>query len=324
MIDYGSLVISLDFELMWGILDHNNPMEYKNNIAGVWDVIPRMLKLFERYQIHATWGIVGLLLNKDIEQCKENIPEILPQYADKKLSAYFHFKEIEAIEDKYLFASDLIKKIATAKYQEIGSHTYSHYYCSENGQSKKEFQCDLAKAKDILTPYSDKITSLILPRNQLNKEYADVMYAEGFLNYRGNEKMWIYQPCELKKYKGTVRRILRLIDHYICISGHNCYEYSEIPDDQGLNNIRSSHFFRPYSKKLFFLEPIRMHRIKKQMKHAAIHHQVFHIWWHPHNFGINMEENFRNLSEILKYYKIMHIEYGMESLNMREVGERLR
>lgn len=50
--DYGCLIVSLDFELMWGILDHSDLMAYKGNIESVWDVIAKLLELFERHQMH--------------------------------------------------------------------------------------------------------------------------------------------------------------------------------------------------------------------------------------------------------------------------------
>lgn len=321
--DYGSLVISLDFELMWGILDHDDPMAYKDNIAGVWEAVPEMLRLFEEHHIHATWGIVGMLSNHSIEECKKNIPEVLPSYEDENLSAYAHFEGLGKCDAKYLFAPELIKRIVGTKHQEIACHTYSHYYCSEKGQLEREFRYDLKKARESLSPYNAHVTSLILPRNQVNEKYADVMRAEGVVNYRGNEKAWMYGACESKKSKGWIRRLLRLLDRYVEVGGHHCYGYSEIPDSHGLNNIRSSRFFSPYSKKRRILEPIRMHRIKKQMKYAAVHRKVFHIWWHPHNFGINRKENFSNLAEILGYYDFLKKRYGMKSLGMGELGERL-
>lgn len=322
--DGGCLVISLDFELMWGILDRSDPMEYKNNIEGVGDVIPEMLRLFEDHQIHATWGIVGLIACKSIADCRKNVPELQPKYTNENLSVYFHLNKIKNLKAGYLCAPELIKRIAETKYQEIASHTYSHYYCAEEGQSKEEFRYDLKKAKEALLPYNENVRSLIFPRNQLNENYTGVMSEEGFMNYRGNEKMWIYHPDGIKKGNSAVRRILRLMDHYISLSGYNCYDYSEIPDGHGLNNVRSSRFFRPYSRKLFFLEPARIHRIKRQMKYAAMHHKIFHIWWHPHNFGVNRKENFRNLTEIIKYYEFLNKRYGMRSLNMAEVGDSLK
>lgn len=322
--DYGSLVISLDFELIWGILDHDNPMDYKDNIEGVWEVVPQMLRLFEKHRIHATWGVVGLVANRDMAECRTNVPELMPSYENKRLSAYAHFGELEKHDVKYVCAPKLIERIADAENQEIGSHTYSHYYCVARGQSEDEFRSDLQKAREALASYGVCVKSLIFPRNQVNVEYLDTVRMGGFANYRGTEKMWIYSAKDSKKSNEWIRRLLRLLDSYICISGHNCYDYSEIPDGHGINNVRSSRFFRPYIRLLHILEPLRMRRIKGQMKYAAMHHRVFHMWWHPHNFGINRKENFRNLVEILEYYEVLKKRYGMRSLNMGELGEIVR
>lgn len=50
----GLFVISLDFELFWGIRDKYDFDTYGQNVLGVWKVIPRLLELFDKYGIHAT------------------------------------------------------------------------------------------------------------------------------------------------------------------------------------------------------------------------------------------------------------------------------
>jgi hypothetical protein len=52
------------------------------------------------------------------------------------------------------------------------------------------------------------------------------------------------------------------------------------------------------------------------MDHAAKHGLLCHLWWHPHNFGTNQEENLQNLNAILKHYQELAIEYGMVSRAM--------
>ena len=52
------------------------------------------------------------------------------------------------------------------------------------------------------------------------------------------------------------------------------------------------------------------------MKYAAKNNEVFHLWWHPHNFGSNMEENFYNLEEILKEYTKLNNKYDFKSSTM--------
>jgi hypothetical protein len=45
--DKGIFVISLDFELHWGVWDVTTKEKYGANILGVKEVIPRLLDLFE-------------------------------------------------------------------------------------------------------------------------------------------------------------------------------------------------------------------------------------------------------------------------------------
>ena len=57
------LVISLDFELHWGVFDAFGD-KYNDNILGARKAIPEILALFKKYNINATWAIVGLLFNE--------------------------------------------------------------------------------------------------------------------------------------------------------------------------------------------------------------------------------------------------------------------
>lgn len=301
----GTLVISLDFELLWGVIDHETVETYGERILGARRVVPKILSLFKKYGIHATWGVVGLLANETMEQCIAEIPEYKPTYLNENISVYKYFDELkEKKNEPYLFAGELLKAISDAKYQEIASHTYSHYYCCEEGQSMEQFEEDITLSIKKLKEFGEAV-SLIFPRNQFNEAYAQKCLNVGVKNYRGNEKNWIYRPGTNKEMKSSLRRMLRLLDAYFPITGMGCYDYKEIKDTNGLNNIRSSCFFRPYLKCLCVLEPLRLHRIKQQMKYAAVHGKVFHLWWHPHNFGKDSEKNLDNLHNILEYYNTL-------------------
>lgn len=322
--NHGSLVISLDFELMWGILDHDEPLDYRRNIEGVRRVVPQLLKLFEKYDIHATWGIVGSISYKNFEEYVQDIPTIQPGYNNKNLSSYQHMDQIKDYKSSYFFAPELIDRISNSKGQEIASHTYSHYYCMENGQSKEEFEEDIKKAIHALKPYTENVDSIIFPRNQANDEYSDILINNGITNYRGNEKHKIYESASSKNNSNLIKRMIRLLDAYINISGHNTYAYDELRDENGLVNIPSSRFLRPFNRNLYFIEGLKIRRIKKQMLYAAKNNRVFHLWWHPHNFGTNTSRNMKNLIQILDYYKELKEKYKMKSLSMNEVGALVR
>ena len=56
------------------------------------------------------------------------------------------------------------------------------------------------------------------------------------------------------------------------------------------------------------------------MKFAAINNRLFHIWFHPHNFGVNTQKNINYLLEIILYFKYLEKRYNMKSMNMRELS----
>ena len=58
---HGAFVISLDFELMWGVCDKRTIADYGPNILGVRRVVPALLDLFAERNIACTWATVGLL-----------------------------------------------------------------------------------------------------------------------------------------------------------------------------------------------------------------------------------------------------------------------
>lgn len=312
--EYGCMVVSLDFELMWGILDHEDPMRYADNIRNVSKVVPRLLVVFEKYGIHATWGVVGSLAERGVDDYLAHMPEKKPSYRNVRRSSYSYLELIRDAQPQLFFAPELVELIACTPGQEIGSHTYSHYYCLEEGQTAEELAADLEQARHVLRAFSPTVCSLIVPRNQFNGQYADVLKNEGFCNYRGNERAWFFNSGVL------AARAFRLLDNYLPLSGSNTYGYEEITDRNGLKNIRSSRFLRPYSQTLSLLEPLRMKRIIGQMECAAKNKQVFHLWWHPHNFGANTEKNMYVLEKLLCRYRELSDQCGFQSLNMKEMG----
>lgn len=314
--NHGKFIISLDFELMWGVRDKKNMSSYGNEILGVHTVIPKLLQLFNVYNINGTFSIVGFLFFNSKEELLDHIPTFVPNYSDPNLSpynGYIHNLEDDVVNDVYHFAPNLIDEIKKSPGQEIGTHTFSHYYCLEANQTIEEFRADITNAIIAANKFNTKLTSLIFPRNQYNKEYIKVCNELGIICYRGNESSWLYSAKNGKE-DTLIRRAFRLIDAYINISGHNC-------STQSLNqklpiNIPSSRFLRPYSKKLRFIEKFRFLRIKRGMTYAAKNNLTYHLWWHPHNFGVNQEENFKFLEKVLNHYQFLNSKYNFKSYTM--------
>ncbi|MEP6615529.1 MAG: polysaccharide deacetylase family protein [Ginsengibacter sp.] len=318
----GNLVISLDFEINWGVWDVVKFDQYKNNLLGVRKVIPTLLQLFDKYSIRATFGTVGLLFFQNRQELEEGLPGKRPAYEDPAISPYEnHIKEIGVNEedDPFHFAPSLIKLIEESG-QEVGCHTFCHYYCLESGQTVEAFAADLRAAKNVAARNGIILKSLIFPRNQFNSEYLQVCKDEGFSCYRGNEKSWVYKPHQHSS-ETYMWRIIRTVDAYINLTGHHCYM---LKGQGGLPfNIPSSRFLRPYSKKLAFFDRIKLKRITDGMSYAAKNGLTYHLWWHPHNFGVNLEKNISFLEKILIHYKKLSVKYNFQSRNMQQVAELL-
>ncbi|MGL5077392.1 MAG: polysaccharide deacetylase family protein [Waterburya sp.] len=319
-LNQGTLTISLDFELYWGMRDVVSVEDYQQHLKGVRQAVPAILELFEQYNIHATWATVGFLYYANQRQLQENLPQQLPSYHLSELSPYKYIKDSGSELSKELhFCPELIELIKQYPGQEIGTHTFSHYYCLETGQSQQEFQADLEAAIKTAQKANIATKSLVFPRNQYNQDYLAIIEHCGIACYRGNETHRIYNS-EAGDGNSATKRLLRLLDTYVNISGQNCYSWSELKSSYPVN-IPSSRFLRPYSAKLRYLDGLRLRRTTSGLQYAANHNQVYHLWWHPHNFGVNLTENLNFLTKILHSYQQLNAQNQMQSLNMAEVAE---
>lgn len=313
----GQLIVSLDFELFWGMLDCSTLESYGDNVLGGRVAIPRLLELFQKYGIHATWATVGFLFGENRKELEGYFPEasLRPSYADPKLDPYGWFDAIgEKEQDAPCFyAPSLIRQIAATPGQEIGSHTFCHYYCREKGQTLAQFEADMRAARAIGKAKGFDVTSVVLPRNQCEPEYTEVLQKCGFTAYRDEENDWIHE--KIKCF--PLLRLLRLIDVYLPLTGQGGY----VPKQEGgIWNLTGSRAFKAVSHSRYSLEGLKVRRIKKQLLHAAKNGLTFHLWWHPHNMGKDTDTFFEQLEDVLQYYTALREEYGMESRNMGEAA----
>lgn len=313
-----TLIISLDFELFWGMQDGWELREYEANVLGGRKAIPRMLELFQRHGIHATWATVGFQFAESEAEVRKYFPAQKPTYDNPALSGYRCFGKIGRNEQEApcFYAPSLIEKIAGTPGQEIGSHTFSHYYCRESGQTVEQFRADMLAAKAIAADKGYPLASVVLPRNQCESEYTQVLNELGFTAYRDEENDWIHEKIRLR----PLMRLLRLADVYLPLTGQGGY----VPKvENGIVNLVGSRMYKPYFKPLAFLEGQKVRRIKKQMLHAAKKGLTFHLWWHPHNVGVRTDIHMKQLEEILYYYEELKEKYGMRSLNMGEAAQEV-
>jgi len=321
----GVFMISLDFELYWGVRDAFPLERYRANLQGVRTVVPLLLDLFARYEIHATWATVGFLFFETKEALLAGLPSTRPQYRNVRLSPYADLDKIGNNErdDPFHYAPSLIRRIASHPNQEIASHTFSHYYCLESGQGLADFRADLQAAQTAAQMHGLTLRSLVFPRNQFNPAYVSVCEELGFSAYRGNPAAWMYRPRNGSETPLSARA-LRLADAYVNLAPHLCHDIPQIATHSSPCDIPASRFLRPVSTHFAAFEALRLRRILGEMTQAAQTGRLYHLWWHPHNFGADILSNFAFLTSILDHYRRLQATYGMESRTMGELAAVLR
>lgn len=320
--EFGALVISLDFAIHWAVR-YRYPAHgtYGAKLLGVRRVVPQLLRIFEEFEVAATWATVGFLFARSRAELRQFSPVVRPSYRDPVLSPYEEELGEAEDDDPLHYAPTLIAAIRDTPRQEIGTHTFSHYYCLEPGQDREAFRADLASAIAIAQQHGIQIRSIVFPKNQHNADYDDVLSSAGIRCFRGNTPGWMYAATLVEEARSPLMRGGRLLNAYVPLSGQRTSRWHALVQPNGLCNVPASLFLRPYSPRLRRLDSLRLRRIAGLMHRAAVSREIVHLYWHPHNFGVHLEENLSVVRAILGTFARYRETHGMQSLSMSGVSD---
>jgi peptidoglycan/xylan/chitin deacetylase (PgdA/CDA1 family) len=310
----GALIISLDFELHWGVYDRMTVDDYRRNLVGAREVVPRMLEAFVERDVQVTWATVGALLCEDRDELLELAGTIAPSYADGGLSHAAVLAGLGQDEraDPFHFAPSLVGQIAAAPGQELATHTFLHYYCLAPGQTEAQFRQDLRAARTIAERRGyDPPRAIVFPRNQVNDAYIDVCAEQGLTTFRGTPRHGFYTARDTAR-ETPVRRAGRLLDAYLPIVSMDERPRRAAHD---LVDVPATRYLRQPLTRLRTVEGLRIRRVRQEIRRAAENGYV-HLWWHPHDFGYDPDLAMQDLSSILDEFERARAGSGMTSLTM--------
>ncbi len=310
-----AFVISLDFELFWGGAGLRTMADLGERGDGVRQALPRLLELFRSREIGATWATVGMLMCADHREWNATRPRLLPGYQDQRLSTY-RLGEVAKAYPQLFFAPDLVRRIADTPGQEVATHTYSHFYCGEPGATPGQLAADLDCAIALGRRLQLNFRSIVFPRNQIAPACLDVLAPRGITAYRGNPDHWLYRRGHAA-VGGLAGRAVRLADSWLPISRAAA---GSTTVQAGLVNVPASALFRPWSRRGAALQALKIARITRAMRAAARSGQDFHLWWHPHDYGVDTDRNLAALRAVLDQYRLLRDQYGMQSQTMAQVA----
>jgi peptidoglycan/xylan/chitin deacetylase (PgdA/CDA1 family) len=302
------------------VRDRYAPTEYASNLLGAREVIPQLLERFAAREVRATWATVGMLFCESKEELLTRIPERRPSYEHPRLSPYGDLSAVGADEraDPLHFAPSLIAEIAATPGQEVGTHTFSHYYCLEPGQTVADFEADLLAAVDVARSAGIALRSIVFPRNEVNPAYLTVCRTHGLAAYRGTQPAWMHRARSATA-ETPLRRAGRLLDAYVPLSGPTA-RAAESPGPAGMVDVPASRFFRPRARRAQALERRKVARVCGELSRAARDGAVYHLWWHPHNFGVDRAEHLAQLDAVLDRFTRLREDGLMRARTMAELA----
>ena len=306
----GLLVLSLDFEMMWGAICCSSGIynKMKHSVEHEEEIVDNLLWLFQKYNIHATWATVGAIGIKEIENFKQKFNYEI-EYDTLRIDFKYIADLIKENENLY-FSPELLNRICSVEGQFIGSHTFTHLYTEKAIVLEDILDKELKATSDILQNFTSDVKSIVFPKNQVPEDMRRVLLKNGISIVRGIPLHW-------RGSSSLLDRVWRFADSYIPLSSSNDFSRKSCLGDK-IFNIRASRFFRPYSAKLFFLEYLKMIKIKTEMTNAAKKGTIYHLWFHPHNVGTGINHNIKELDNIFKHYIKLNKKYGFTSVSMEE------
>lgn len=281
-----TVILSVDFELRWGLHDRYGAAvdAQGQHLSNARQVVPKLIQLLSERGLHATWACVGALGCRDWDEYFLRAPRA-PRYQDPTLAFRPEYADLDPRGELH-FAPELLEMIHAAPGQELGTHTFSHLLCREPGIVEEDLRADLEAVTQLWQErYGAPPRSLAFPRNQ--SAFLALIRSSTIRIWRGNPTPW-YHDCHDAASNRLVARMCRVADGMNPLAKGTTALQGDM--------VRSSLFLRVAWPDLAW----RLHLSRIQREIASLGPgQIFHLWWHPHNFGVDTAVRLSRLEQVL-------------------------
>ena len=255
------LLISLDFELGWGVAESGQWREREE--AGVYRVlrpaIRRLLDALDSYDAKVIWAIVGGMLQKRSEGEFDHLPGALAQ----ALRTFVSEADGESVD-----ARDLMDMVEASRTRhQIASHSYSHARFSYPGYDLAGKTQDLKLSCDAMRERGHEIDALVFP-----------------INHSGD-----YEALAANNFR--IARVSPDEPRFASVRPLNKFYYRTIATPPPVVERTNAQGIVEHAGSLLFLWPegrvsgVRRHfvarRARQGLHHVAEHGGSMHLWFHP-------------------------------------------
>ncbi len=302
----GVFTFSLDLELAWGTRRTKPMSQTEPFFRGTREAIIKLLSLFDKYDISATWAITGALLlgSKD------------KKHPWLKGDGCSDIPTGDSSNQPFWYGEDIFSLLQQSKIpQEFACHTLTHPLLSMEHIRKAEFANEielflrLFENKNIERPLS-----FIFPKAQMN--HHSLLTEYGFRCFRGPEARWY------ESLPGTIpSAVLRLLDALLAFA-----PVVDTPKKHqgGLWIIPSSQFYAPFMRVGKYVSVrARVKKAIRGLKKAAAKKAIFHLWTHPWNLGCKTDLLIDGLDQILSEAARLRSLNQLDILPMGAIARKL-
>ena len=246
----GGLIISADFEMAWAWRYTKTGMDHIKKARIERNNFPKIIELFEKYNIPITFAIVGHLFLKSCKRGDHDWMSRIPHFDD-----HWKFKEGDWFDhDPYSdykdapewYAPDLIKLVQDSKVaHEIGTHTFSHIDFSYKNCPSEVASDEIKACISAAKSFGVNLESMVFPGKTFGN--IEVLKENNFTIYRKRNDFELAYP-----YRDNLGLLVTTSSG--CLEFNSAYKWSAD----------------------YFLS-----RLKKYLHKAISTNTIAHLWFHP-------------------------------------------
>jgi peptidoglycan/xylan/chitin deacetylase (PgdA/CDA1 family) len=312
--DSGALVVSLDLELLWGYHDVGITETLRAQADGTRPAIRRLLDLFERYDVPATWAIVGHLFLDEAERSSDgraHPSHPRPQYPWVRGDWFDALPRGDATTCPQWYGPDVVDLIKRAlPRQEIGCHTFSHVVMGDPACSPEVARAELERCRALAAEAGVDLRTIVFPRNKVG--HLDVVRESGFEVYRGRDvHPFPRVPARFEDSAQVVARLLSKPPAPVLPKRTR----------EGLINLPGSIFYMAATDwQRYVPMPVRTVIVKRGVREAARQHAIFHLRLHPEALVFEADRLFAGLEDIFDEAARLRHAGTLRFLSMRDAA----
>jgi hypothetical protein len=248
----GAFCISIDMERLWGVWDKVSARDAELCAALEGPILNDLLALFRRYDVPATWAIVGRLLSES--------PDLVGRQGSRDC---WYAPEL----------ADSIRREHTP--HEVGSHSFEHVFFHDVGEA--EAKQDLQRAKAVHAEQGLPFQSFVFPRNQV--KYLDALASVGLRVFRSTDAGLLGLS---ERHLRRARPIVNLAEKALALTPPLVWP---LLHPNGLVELPSSMLLIGRNGLRRVVRPAAMERkVRAGLRAASERRGLFHLWFHPSNF----------------------------------------